>query len=495
MSDNDNINNYKETVKATSLFGGVELFNILIRIIRGKFIAVLLGPAGMGIVGLLNSTTELLSAFTNFGLQTSAVRNIAEANATGNSKQVFLVLSVLRKLVWYTGLFGTLICLFGASYFSQLTFGNSDYTYAFIILSVNILLVQLTHGQIALLQGLQKYKYLAKANIVGNTIGLFITVPLYYFWGIDAIIPVLLLTNVTTFILAIYYARKVNIKKVSVNLTDLKVVGGDMIKMGILISMSGLLATLSSYLVRIFISQTGGIDEVGLYNAGFTIINTYIGLVLTAMGTDYYPRLSKAASEKSFFLKTINEQAEIAILLIGPLVIAFIIFIKLIIFLLFSSKFLPIETMLLWAMSATLFKTMAWTLSYSLLAKGDSKVFFWSELSVLIYGFALNIGGYYYYGLSGLGVSFFIMYILYFVQLLFIVKIRYAFSFNSMAWRFFIIMGVFLLFAVIVKFFMPNWIGYSIGTLLFLYLLRYSFMELDKRIGIKQLIINMIKRQ
>ena len=207
----------------------------------------------------------------------------------------------MQKLVWYTGLLGTIICLFGASYLSQLTFGNKDYTIAFVILSTSLLILQLTSGQLALLQGLQKYKYLAKANILGNAIGLFITVPLYFFGGIDAIVPVLLLSIIVPYILAKYYANKIKIKTTKVKIADVKHIGGNMLKMGILISMQGLLATLSSFLIRIYISKQGSVDQVGLYNAGFTITNTYIGLILTAMATDYYPRLSKVASEKLIF--------------------------------------------------------------------------------------------------------------------------------------------------------------------------------------------------
>ena len=64
---------YRQIVKATSLFGGVQFFQIIISVIRSKFVAILLGPAGMGVVGLLTATTGLVAGLTNFGLGTSAV--------------------------------------------------------------------------------------------------------------------------------------------------------------------------------------------------------------------------------------------------------------------------------------------------------------------------------------------------------------------------------------------------------------------------------------
>ena len=490
---NNTENSYKESFKATSLFGGVQIFEIIIKIIRSKFIAILLGPTGMGISGLLSSTTDLISAFTNCGLRASAVRNIAEANSTGQPERVAVVITVLRKLVWYTGGFGALVCLLFSSYWSRITFGNTDYIAAFAVLSLSILFMQLTYGQYALLQGLQKYRYLAKSNVFGQIIGLSITVPLYYFWGIDAIVPVLLLSNVTTFILAYYFARKVKIENVKIDSEDLKREGGNMMKMGVLISLQGLLSVLAAYLIRIFIGRSGGdgLDNVGLYTAGFTIVNTYVGMVLTAMGTDYYPRLSKVAGNSAAFKMTINQQTEIALLLLAPIIVAFIIFIKTIILILYSNKFLPIEGLVYWAMSATLFKALAWSLSFSILAKGDIKVFFWNEVTAITYGFGINVGGYYLYGLTGLGISMFVRYIIYFLQLWVITGKRYEFSFDPVILKVVIILSVSLGMALVLRTLTPEMVSYPLGILLLAAVSCYSFFELDKRIALKDMLKNM----
>ena len=123
---------YRQIMKATSLFGGVQLFQIIISIIRSKFVAVLLGPAGMGVVGLLTSTTGFVSALTNFGLGTSAVKNISESNATQSEHRIATVITVMRRMVWITGLLGAVITLVFSPWMSQITFGNKDYTLAFV---------------------------------------------------------------------------------------------------------------------------------------------------------------------------------------------------------------------------------------------------------------------------------------------------------------------------------------------------------------------------
>ena len=132
---------YRQIVKATSLFGGVQFFQILISVVRSKFVAILLGPSGMGIVGLLTSTTGLITGLTNFGLGTSAIKNISEATATNDNARISSVITVMRRLVWLTGLLGAIVTLVFSPWLSEFTFGNRDYTLAFIWISVTLLLI------------------------------------------------------------------------------------------------------------------------------------------------------------------------------------------------------------------------------------------------------------------------------------------------------------------------------------------------------------------
>ena len=102
---------FKEGLKATSLFGGVQIFTILISIVKSKVVAVLLGPMGMGVNGLLDSTTHMIGGLTGLGLGVSAVKDISEAHTSGNIERIARTLTVLRKLVWLTGLLGLIVCL------------------------------------------------------------------------------------------------------------------------------------------------------------------------------------------------------------------------------------------------------------------------------------------------------------------------------------------------------------------------------------------------
>lgn len=473
---------------ATSLFGGVQVFQIIIQIIRSKFVAVLLGPAGMGIVGLLTSTLGLISGLTNFGLGTSAVKDIAEARSTENETRISTVIIVLRRLVWISGTIGTILVLAVSPWLSRLTFGNSEYTLAYIWISISLLFNQLTSGQMVLLQGMRKLQYLAQANLFGSLLGLLITVPLYYKWGIDGIVPGIILTSVTSFLIALFFSNKISLKKVKVSRVRTIAVGRNMVTMGFMISLSGFISLGVSYLLQIFINRHGGVADVGLYNAGFTLINTYVGLIFTAMATDYYPRLSAIAHNNLLCKETINQQAEVALLILAPIVVGFLVFINWAIILLYSSKFIAVNTMIYWAALGMFFKAASWSIAFIFLAKGTSKLFFWNELSGNMYMLILNVSGYYFFGLTGLGISFLLGYLVYLIQVFIIAKLKFEFSFNSDFLKVFLVQFSLALscFLAVISFQQPY--PYIIGTILLLISGGYSLNELEKRIGIKEII-------
>jgi len=485
---------YREIMKATSLFGGVQVFQIVIQIIRSKFVAILLGPTGMGIVGLLTSSLGLIGGLTNFGLGTSAVKNIAEANGTGNETRIATIVKVMRRLVWITGLLGAIITLILSSWLSKLTFGNSDYTLVFILISITLLFNQLSSGQMVLLQGMRKLQYLAKANLFGSFLGLIFTVPLYYNFGIDGIAPVIIITSIITLILSWYFSKKIKFESVKVSKFRTIAEGKNMLMMGFMISLSGFITLGASYLVRIFISRVGSISDVGLYNAGFAIITTYVGLIFTSMGTDYYPRLSAVAHSNQLSKDAINQQAEIALLILAPILIIFLVFINWVIILLYTTQFIAINAMIYWAALGMFFKTATWAVGFLFIAKGASKVFFLSELLSNSYIMLLNIIGYYYLGLTGLGLSFFFGYIICLIQVYTIAKIKYNFSYDFIFVKIFSLQFSFAISCFLSLKFLNQPYPYLVGCIFIFISIWYSYKELDKRIDIKAIISSFTKK-
>lgn len=202
-------NQYRSSFGATVLFSGVQVYQILIRLIKSKFMALFIGPSGFGIYSLLRSTTDTISGITNLGLNASSVKTIASANRDNSRDIVSRTIAAQRRLIWLTGFIGMLICAVFSPIWSQVSFGNGAYIGSFIIVSTNILIDQLNRGELALMQGLQQRKKLAKANIIGQTLNAIFTIPLYYFYGVKAIVASLVLGSVIALSISLYFFPQV----------------------------------------------------------------------------------------------------------------------------------------------------------------------------------------------------------------------------------------------------------------------------------------------
>ena len=433
---NDNQQSYRKVLNATSLFGGVQFINIILRLIRSKAIALLIGPIGMGISNLLLTTMELINGLTNLGLERSAVKDISLANTNSNSKNVAITISILKKLVWLTITVGVILMVLLAPWLSEITFGNKDYTISFRWISIALLFKQLSSSQLAILQGLRKLKSLAKANLLGNFIGLLITLPLYYYYKIDAIVPAIIIATFMSFVFTYYYSHKLDIESVTISRKEAVSEGKGMINLGVMLSLSSLITLLVAYIIRIYIGSANeteelGLIDVGLYSAGFVILNSYVGIIFNAMGTDYFPRLSEIANDIKKLRKTVLEQATVAILLITPIIVVFLACAPFIIVILYSHEFSPIVAMVTWGILGMIFKAVSWSMGYMIIAKGDSKVFIKTAIGFNTILLSINIIGYHFGGLEGVGISFFIYYIIHFIAIRIITYYRYDFYFEK----------------------------------------------------------------
>ncbi len=467
---------------------------IIISIMRSKAIALLLGPTGIGVAGLLTATTGLVAGLTNFGLGINAIREIAAANETDEEDTVAKTITVFRRLVWMTGSLGMILTIIFSKYLSELTFGNSDYTYGFIFLSVTLLLNQLISGQDALLQGMRKLKALAKANVFGSLLSLLISVPIFYYYKLDGIIPGLIISAGCLLLVTWCFAKDIHVKAVALTLSETLANGKGMLKLGFFLSISGLIGLGASYIVRIYITKIGGIADVGLYNAGFAIISTYVGLVFTAMGTDYYPRLSGVSTDNKKAAILINQQAEIAILILAPILCGFLIYIDWVVIILYSKEFIGVNGMIHYAALGMIFKAVSWAIGFIVLAKGSSNAFFWNELIANSYQLVFNLIGYKIMGLDGLGMSFIAGYLVYLLQIFWFARHYYSFYFEKGFFKVFFIQFTMLCscFAIITTIAAPY--NYVVGTLVIIGSSMFTFKEMDKRIGFANIIENFKNR-
>lgn len=421
---------YRKIFKATSLFGGVQGVSMLTSIVRSKVLALLIGTSGYGIYGFLNTIIELFKQFSGLGIETSGVKFISEATDNQSISKYNHTISLLLKLSFALGCFGVLAAICMSPFLSWIVFSDTSKWFVFVFISISVLFNQLVATNNAIFQGSDKLVFLAKSNLYSNSIGLIITLPLFYFFKEDAIIPSIVIISFVNFILSTFYLSKIVKFNNSISFIQSFKEGKEMIRFGSLFVLMGFLPLVVNFALQFFINNKDGLHAVGLFNVSIIVLNTYVGFIFTIMATEYYPRLIKSITSNKSISNTVCQQVTTSLLLVTPVVLFFVTFGQSIIKFLFSNKFIEITPMLNWALFGMVFKSISFSIGYIFIAKADSKIFTKTSLFFNCLHFLLLYLGYLLYGFEGLGIAILVYYFLHFVVIFLIAKKRYAINFD-----------------------------------------------------------------
>lgn len=402
---------YGQILRSSALVGGSSMVNVGVGIVRTKAMAVLLGPAGVGLIGLYSSIADLTQSLAGLGINSSGVRQIAEAVGSEDENRIAFTATVLRRISVYLGILGAVLLILFSDQISIATFGNGKRAAAVSLLSIAVLCRLVSAGQSALIQGMRRITDLAKMSIIGAVSGAAVTVVIVYIFRERGIVPSLLCVAASTLLSSWWYSRKIEIRIRSVALRDMGQEAAALLKLGIAFMASCLMTTGAAYAVRIVVLRQVGFEATGLYQSAWTLGGLYVGFILQAMGADFYPRLTARARDNTACNRLVNEQARVGLLLAGPGVIATLTFAPLVIALFYSAKFGAAVEVLRWICLGTGLQVVTWPMGFIILAKGRPNVFFWSEfawtaLYVTVAWFCVRS-----FGLVGAGIAFFVSYV------------------------------------------------------------------------------------
>ena len=302
---------YGQILKSSALIGGSSLVTIAIGIIRTKAMAVLLGPAGVGLLGLYGSIADVAASFAGMGVNASGVRQIAEAVGSGDRGRIARTAIVLRRTSVVLGLIGVALLVALSGPIAVLTFGNTRHSAGVALLSLAVLFRLVSDGQAALLQGTRRIADLARVGVLGAIFGTLIGIPLVYFFREEGVVPSLVLAAAITPITAWWYARKIEIQTMAMTAPQVKKELSALLKLGSAFMASAVMMMGVAYTIRIFITREVGIDAAGLYQCAWAIGGLYVGLVLQAMGAEFYPRLTAIAHDNRESNRVVNGRAQL----------------------------------------------------------------------------------------------------------------------------------------------------------------------------------------
>jgi len=405
---------YGRILRSSALIGIATVASVVVGIVRAKAIAVLLGPAGFGLMGTLQAIADLTRSVAEIGINSSGVRQIAEAASSGDAERLVRTATVLRRIALLLGSLGAALLFVCAVPVASFSFGTADFAGAVALLSLAVFLRLVSDGQGALIQGLRRIGDLARATVLASILGTSLAIPLVWMFGLDGVAPALIAIAAASLVCTWWYARKAGVASVQLGVGAMRGEARGLLRLGLAFMASGLLMTGAAYAGRIIVLDEIGLDAVGLYQAAWTVGGLYVGFVLQAMSSDFYPRLVGKIDDHDACRRLVNEQAHASLLLAIPGVIATLALAPLVLAILYTPAFAAAAETLRWLSLGMALRVVTWPMGYVIVAKGAQTLFFVTESIWALFNVASTWVLVRALGLPGIGVAFLLSYLLHY---------------------------------------------------------------------------------
>ena len=281
-------------------------------------------------------------------------------------------------------------------------------------LGIGVALTVASGSQNALLAGMRRIGDIARSKIITAALSALLGVGAIAWLGERGLILYILSAPFVGFIVGhVFVAR---LPRLETPIPSLPALAGQwkvMVRLGFAFMVGGLIVTLGQLVIRILVQRDLGVESLGYFQAAWAISMTYLGFVLGAMGTDYYPRLTAAIHNREKAISLVNEQTEVALLLAAPVLLATLGLAPWIIHLLYSEAFAPATSIMRWQLLGDVLKVISWPLGFVVISSGKGALFIVTEafsMGVFVIGTWLLLP---YMQLEATGIAFLGMYLVY----------------------------------------------------------------------------------
>lgn len=409
------MSSHHQTLRSVSIVGGAAAINIAIGLIRTKIAALLLGPLGIGEIGLLLNFVQFVATVGALGLGTSAVRQIANALGRNDHRDVA---AARRALYWLSltssFLAAVMLTTFAGPIGRAMSF-DAEQASSWPWLSVAVAATILSGVSVSLLIGYSRVAHQAMVQIGGAALGTFTGLSCLLIWGKNGVVGYTILAPVTQLLLGLLFALRLPPIKEAFDPTLTRLQAGAMIKLGIPFTIGALSMTGGLLALRSILLDRLGPLALGEFTAAWTLCVTYVGFVLQATSADYFPRLSAAMSDRKKAHRIVTEQFDVSILISLPFIVGVQGAGPWLLHLLYSSAFAHAIDVVRLQVIGDLFKIAAMPIAYIMLATGRGKTYWFGEtlsIGLLISITTLLIGR---WGLAAAGTAYIVMNLIYFM--------------------------------------------------------------------------------
>ncbi|ADV68602.1 oligosaccharide flippase family protein [Deinococcus maricopensis] len=364
----------KNIVRVLAVLLSSSLITIVAGMVRQKMLALEIGAVGVGHLGLLMTLAGAAATLGGLGLSTSGVQRVTVTQHTPDAGAAQRSLTVGTAIL---GVLAGILTAMLAPYFGITPTGPDRWATA-----LAVMLTITSAGQIAVLNGLGQLHTIAWVNGLGAVLGTICTLLVLWLmpnWGLyTALLAPLLITTV----MAVLMQRPHRAPATGISADALRTQLRAMLSLGVVFSAGAGLATLGQYGARWYIEQRFGSVALGQYQAAWALTMLYLGVLLTAMSTEFFPRISKAAEQSSpaELTRMVSQQITLTVTLALPAICLLVLCSEYVVTLLYSPEFRPAALLARQQFMGDIFKLAAWAIGFTLLARQAKLYMFLLEL-------------------------------------------------------------------------------------------------------------------
>lgn len=396
---------------------------MLAALVINKAVAVYIGPAGLALVGQLQSFSQLIMTVAQGAINSGVTKYAAEYGKDDN--RIPILFSTAAKISLYSSVVVGLGLILLSNYASVNFLKSEDYGYIFVIFGVTIVLFVINNLLLSILNGLKEIKTWVIINIIQSIYTLIFTTILVIFLGLDGALIALVTNQSIVFFIVLWMLRKHKLIKFE-NFKGAfdKPEAKKLAQFAAMALTSAVTLPASHLIIRNYIGEVLSWEDAGYWQAIWYISIMYLTVVTTTLSIYYLPRLSEI-TEKLELRKELWQGYKIIMPIVIMMSITIFLLKDFIIWLLFTKAFIPMRELFLWHLVGDVIKIASWILSYLMLARAMTKTFIITEI---VFNFSFVLLSIYFvsqYGLLGVSYSFALNYAIYFFIIVIVTKHEY----------------------------------------------------------------------
>lgn len=364
----------KKILKITSILGVVTIIKIFAGVIRAKFLAWQIGPAGIGLVSQAITYSMFAIQLCSLSVVMGITKNVSEYLAQGDERRASLTVNISVTLQFIASVLFIAAVLPFSGYLTKFVFSDAKYIWYFIGITVVTPFAIFLIGTVdPVFYGYRKITEYTRLMIFYTVVGLFLVFATVYFFKTEGMLMQIILISLAGFVIAYRFIVKETSMRPKIDFSifrdrESRGMMRQLLKYGLTSFTMGSATLLTMLCLRSLLVKQFGTAANGHYQVAYAMSASYLPFITNAVWGYFYPAMCALGTDGEVNAE-LNQFIRFAIFISTGIAALCIIFRYYAIIILYSKQFMPAYDLLAIQAVGDIFLVLFIVLNTSLLAR------------------------------------------------------------------------------------------------------------------------------